>query len=54
MDLENMDDAKGALAYERPEVTDYGDLDELTAAQYPGNTWDVPRGTSVTIFSSFS
>jgi hypothetical protein len=46
MHRENMDDAKGTLGYEKPEIKDYGDLDELTASQRPGNTSDVPTGTA--------
>ena len=50
-----MDERKDvAAAYEKPEVKDYGDLRELTAAQATGTQTDVPKGTPVPPFSIFS
>jgi hypothetical protein len=40
--------------YEKPRVTDYGDLRELTATQSIGTQTDVPKGTPVPPFSIFS
>ncbi len=40
--------------YEKPQVTDYGDLRELTATQSTGTHTDVPKGTPVPPFSIFS
>jgi hypothetical protein len=40
--------------YEKPRVTDYGDLRELTATQSTGTQTDVPKGTPVPPFSIFS
>jgi hypothetical protein len=40
------DTPKGdAVAYERPEVKEYGDLRELTAASLNGTRTDVPSGS---------
>jgi hypothetical protein len=44
----------GAPEYGKPEIKDYGDLRELTASHHPGNTWDVPTGTNVTVSPDFS
>jgi hypothetical protein len=40
--------------YEKPQVTDYGDLRKLTATGGPGSHLDVPKGTPVPPFSVFS
>lgn len=40
--------------YVKPQVTDYGDLRELTATQVSGTQTDVPLGTPVPPFSIFS
>jgi hypothetical protein len=40
--------------YEKPLVTDYGDLRELTSTQTTGTQTDVPKGTPVPPFSIFS
>jgi hypothetical protein len=40
--------------YEKPQVSDYGDLRELTKTQITGNQTDVPKGTPVPPFSIFS
>jgi hypothetical protein len=40
--------------YIKPHITDYGDLQELTATQVGGNQTDVPKGTPVPPFSIFS
>jgi hypothetical protein len=40
--------------YVKPQVTDYGDLRELTATQITGTQTDVPKGTPVPPFSIFS
>jgi hypothetical protein len=42
------------VEYEKPLVTDYGDLRELTATQHTGTQTDVPKGTPVPPFSIFS
>jgi hypothetical protein len=42
------------VEYEKPEVRDYGDLKELTAATSTGTHTDVPSGTPVPPFSIFS
>lgn len=51
MENDKTDDPKGAARYEKPEVNDYGDLAELTASHTPGNTWDIPKGTSSTVYT---
>lgn len=43
MDRNEPDEAK--TGYVKPKVTDYGDLQELTAAAISGSITDVPRGT---------
>ena len=43
-----------ASEYTKPEVKDYGDLRELTAANTTGTKTDVPKGTPVPPFSIFS
>lgn len=40
--------------YAKPEISDYGDLKELTAAVSSGTHTDVPKGTPVPPFSIFS
>jgi hypothetical protein len=45
---------KVAVEYEKPEVKDYGNLEELTATHSGGRTTDVPKGTPVPPFSIFS
>ena len=40
--------------YQKPEVTDYGDLRELTATSPTGHHTDVPLGTPVPPFDIFS
>jgi hypothetical protein len=45
---------KVAVEYEKPEVTDYGNLEELTATSTNGPQTDVPKGTPVPPFSIFS
>jgi hypothetical protein len=42
---------KAELAYQKPEVKDYGDLRELTSAVTPGPPGDVPKGTLIPTFS---
>jgi hypothetical protein len=49
-----VDEKKGTVEYEKPEVKDYGDLRELTATAPTGNQTDVPKGTPVPPFSIFS
>jgi hypothetical protein len=49
-----MDKGKVAVEYEKPEVTDYGTLEELTATTTGGTQTDVPKGTPVPPFSIFS
>ena len=39
---------------EKPKITDYGDLRELTAAHNKGTKTDVPLGTAVPPFTIFS
>jgi hypothetical protein len=43
-----------AVEYEKPEVTDYGTLQELTATQHQGLHTDVPKGTPVPPIAIFS
>jgi hypothetical protein len=43
-----------ATGYVKPEVVDYGDLREVTAALTTGTRTDVPKGTPVPPFSIFS
>jgi hypothetical protein len=50
----HMSDTKGPLDYAKPTVSDYGDLQELTATNTTGNSTDVPFGTPVPPFSIFS
>jgi hypothetical protein len=45
---------KAAIEYEKPEVKDYGDMQELTASQTSGSHLDVPKGTPVPPFSFLS
>jgi hypothetical protein len=40
--------------YEKPEITDYGTLRDLTTATSTGVSIDVPRGTPVPPFMIFS
>jgi hypothetical protein len=47
-------DAPCTTDYEKPEVTDYGDLRDLTAATSVGTQTDVPKGTPVPPFTIFS
>ena len=42
------------VEYTKPEIKDYGDLKELTAASSGGNHTDVPLGTPVPPFTIFS
>ena len=42
------------IAYEKPAISDYGDLKELTAMLKTGSQTDVPLGTHVPPFSIFS
>ena len=49
-----MEKEKSLTGYEKPEVKDYGDLRELTAAQNKGTKTDVPFGTPVPPFSILS
>ena len=49
-----MEKERVGLEYEKPEVTDYGTLEELTATGTPGSQLDVPKGTPVPPFSIFS
>jgi hypothetical protein len=42
------------VEYEKPVISDYGDLKELTAASATGTHTDVPLGTLVPPFSIFS
>lgn len=42
------------VEYAAPEIIDYGDLKELTAATKVGTKTDVPFGTPVPPFSIFS
>jgi hypothetical protein len=43
-----------APEYERPEIEDYGTLEELTASQSKGHARDVPLGTPQPPFNIFS
>jgi hypothetical protein len=49
-----VNDKNGALDYSKPTVSDYGDLQELTATQATGTQTDVPCGTPVPPFNIFS
>jgi hypothetical protein len=49
-----MEDKTPRPEYVKPQVTDYGDLRELTATQITGTQTDVPKGTPVPPFSIFS
>lgn len=40
--------------YTKPSVSDYGDLQELTATNVIGTSTDVPLGTPVPPFSIFT
>ena len=42
------------VEYEKPVISDYGDLKELTAQLKTGSQTDVPIGTHVPPFSIFS
>ena len=48
------DEASRPVEYVKPHVTDYGDLRELTSAQFVGRHTDVPHGTTVPAFPNFS
>lgn len=50
--MEKQDDQ--AVEYEKPVISDYGDLKELTAGTVTGTHTDVPLGTPVPPFSIFS
>lgn len=41
----NQKDTKQAPAYTKPEIADYGDLQELTATTTSKGVTDVPKGT---------
>ena len=43
-----------SVEYEKPVISDYGDLKELTAQLTSGSQTDVPIGTHVPPFSIFS
>jgi hypothetical protein len=49
-----MNDQSGAPDYSKPTVSDYGDLQELTATNVTGSSTDVPLGTPVPPFSVFT
>jgi hypothetical protein len=49
-----MSDKTGAPEYSKPTVSDYGDLQELTAASVTGSQTDVPKGTPVPPFTIFT
>jgi hypothetical protein len=40
--------------YEKPQISDYGDLKDLTAGMQTGTHTDVPLGTPVPPFTIFS
>jgi hypothetical protein len=42
------------IEYTKPEIKDYGDLKELTAATSSGTHTDVPQNTPVPPFNIFS
>ena len=50
--LQNQDEQP--VTYEKPAISDYGDLKELTAMNKTGSQTDVPLGTHVPPFSIFS
>jgi hypothetical protein len=45
---------EAAVDYEKPQIRDYGDLKDLTAASSTGSHTDVPLGTHVPPFNIFS
>jgi hypothetical protein len=49
-----MADERPGLEYSKPAISDYGDLQELTAATNSGTHTDVPLNTPVPPFSIFS
>jgi hypothetical protein len=49
-----MEEHQVEYEYEQPEIRDYGDLKELTAATSSGTHTDVPSGTPTSPFNIFS
>ena len=49
-----MRDERPELEYTKPAISDYGDLQKLTAANPTGTQTDVPLGNPVPPFNIFS
>ena len=49
-----MNEKNGAPEYSKPVVSDYGDLEQLTASNPTGTQTDVPLGTPTPPFNIFS